>query len=98
MRARSRKQKARAFVAGLSRFVAVTALAAIALPPGVAHAGGPLGPNGAPITTSDYTLDLFQGPVLASSRVTAMGGAYSGLAEGAEGIPFNAAAASQRSG
>ena len=25
-----------------------------------------------------------------------MGGAYSGLAEGAEGIPFNAAAASQR--
>ncbi|MBS2018364.1 MAG: hypothetical protein JST00_36195 [Deltaproteobacteria bacterium] len=61
-----------------------------------AHAGGPLGPNGAPIQTSDYGIDLFQGPVLASSRVTALGGAYSALAEGAEGIPFNAAAASVR--
>lgn len=98
MRARSRKQKARALVAGLSHFVALSVLAAVALLPRVARAGGPLGANGTPITTSDYTLDLFQGPVLASSRVTAMGGAYSGLAEGAEGIPFNAAAASQRSG
>lgn len=61
-----------------------------------AHAGGPLGPNGTPIQTSDYGIDLFQGPVLASSRVTALGGAYSALAEGAEGIPFNAAAASVR--
>ena len=34
--------------------------------------------------------------MLASTRVTGMGGAYSALAEGAEGIPFNAAAASQR--
>jgi hypothetical protein len=64
--------------------------------PRITQAGGPLGPQGAPIQTSGYTLDLFQGPVLASSRVTAMGGAYAGLAEGAEGIPFNAAAASQR--
>lgn len=61
-----------------------------------ADAAGPLGPNGSPIQTSDYGIDLFQGPVLASSRVTAMGGAYSALAEGAEGIPFNAAAASLR--
>ena len=62
----------------------------------LASAGGPLGAQGTPIQTSDYSLDLFQGPVLASSRVTAMGGAYSGLAEGPEGIPFNAPAASQR--
>jgi hypothetical protein len=61
-----------------------------------ADAAGPLGAQGASIQTSDYTLDLFQGPVLASARVTAMGGAYSALAEGAEGIPFNVAAASQR--
>src|SRR4051812_748339 len=73
-------------VAGLSLFVL----------PRIAHAGGPLGPQGTPIQTSEYTLDLFQGPTLASSRVTGMGGAYSALAEGAEGIPFNAAAASQR--
>jgi hypothetical protein len=66
------------------------------LAPRLALAAGPLGPQGTPIQTSDYTLDLFQGPVLASSRVTGMGGAYSALAEGPEGIPFNAAAASQR--
>lgn len=91
MRARSGTKKACALRAGLSLFAG----AAIAWAPS-AHAGGPLGPRGSQLQTSDYTLDLFQGPVLASSRVTAMGGAYSGLAEGAEGIPFNAAAASQR--
>ena len=55
-----------------------------------------LGAQGSPIRTNDYTLDLFQGPVLASARVTAMGGAFAGLAEGTEGIPTNLAAASQR--
>lgn len=62
-----------------------------------ARADGPLPANrGDPIRTSDYSVDLFQGPTLASARVTAMGGAYVGLAEGAEGIPFNPAAASWR--
>ena len=62
-----------------------------------ANADGPLPANrNDPITTSDYSVDLFQGPTLASSRITAMGGAYVGLAEGAEGIPFNPAAASWR--
>jgi hypothetical protein len=61
------------------------------------RAAGPLPENrGDPITTSDYSVDLFQGPTLASSRITALGGAYTGLAEGAEGIPFNPAAASLR--
>jgi len=64
--------------------------------PRTARAAGELGAQGTPIKTSNYTLDLFQGPTLASSRVTAMGGAYAGLAEGSEGIPTNAAAASQR--
>lgn len=87
LRARFRsRRKARALAAGL-----LLCLASVD-----ARAGGPLGPQGTPIRTSNYTLDLFQGPVLASSRVTGMGGAYSALAEGAEGIPFNAAAASQR--
>jgi hypothetical protein len=62
-----------------------------------ANADGPLpGNRGDQIRTSDYSVDLFQGPTLASARVTAMGGAYVGLAEGAEGIPFNPAAASWR--
>ena len=61
-----------------------------------AKAGGPLGPQGAQVQTSQYTVDLFQGPVLASSRITALGGAYTAIAEGTEGIPFNPAAASLR--
>ena len=92
-RARFRpRRKARALAAGLLLCLATAATAF----PRAAFAGGPLGAQGTPIQTSNYTLDLFQGPVLASSRVTGMGGAYSGLADGAEGIPFNAAAASQR--
>lgn len=61
-----------------------------------AHAAGPLGPQGSRIQTSRYTIDLFQGPVLATSRITAMGGAYTAIAEGADGIPFNPAAVSLR--
>jgi hypothetical protein len=86
------KRSARALAAGVSFCSAWVALGA----PQAALAGGPLGAQGTPIQTSNYTLDLFQGPVLASSRVTGMGGAYAALADGAEGIPFNAAAASQR--
>lgn len=60
-------------------------------------ADGPLPANrGDPITTSDYSVDLFQGPTLASARITALAGAYTAVAEGAEGIPFNPAAASVR--
>ena len=62
----------------------------------VAHAGGPLGAQGTRIQTSRYTVDLFQGPVLATTRITALGGAYTAIAEGTEGIPFNPAAASLR--
>ena len=61
------------------------------------RADGPLPPNaGDPIRTSDYSVDLFQGPVLSTARVTALGGAYTAIAEGAEGIPFNPASASLR--
>jgi hypothetical protein len=61
-----------------------------------ARAGGPLGPPGSRIQTSSYGVDLFQGPVLASSRISALAGAYTAIAEGTEGIPFNPAAASLR--
>lgn len=50
-----------------------------------AHAAGPLGAQGAPITTSNYTVDLFQGPILASERITGIGGAYAPVGEGVDG-------------
>ncbi len=67
------------------------------LTPRSAIAAGPLPANrGDPIRTSDYSVDLFQGPILATTRITALGGAYTALAEGSEGIPFNPASASLR--
>jgi hypothetical protein len=45
---------------------------------------------------NDYTIDLFQGPILAPTRVISMGGAYAGLAEGLAGVVANAAAPAVR--
>jgi hypothetical protein len=61
-----------------------------------AWAAGPLGPEGAPIQTSAYGVDLFQGPVLATTRITGLGGAFTAIAEGTEGIAWNPTAASVR--
>jgi hypothetical protein len=61
-----------------------------------ARAAGPLGAQGAPITTSNYTLDLFEGPVLSSGRVTGLAGAFSAIAEGVEGMTACAAAPAVR--
>lgn len=61
-----------------------------------ARAAGPLPGQGQPITTSAYAVDLFQGPVLASSRLTALAGASAPLAEGTEANGFNAAAPAVR--
>lgn len=63
-----------------------------------AEAGGPLGEQGSRIGTSKYSVDLYQGPVLATTRITGMGGAYTAIAENTDGIPFNPAAASLRPG
>lgn len=79
-----------------SKACALTAAGLVLLCGSEAQAGGPLGPQGSRIQTSQYTVDLFQGPVLASSRITALAGSYTALAEGTEGIPFNPAAASFR--
>ena len=49
-----------------------------------------------PITSSDYNLDLFQGPVITASRVIGLAGAYVPLAEGCEGEYSNAASPSVR--
>ena len=61
-----------------------------------AHAQSRLGGQGSTIQTSNYSVDLFQGPVLATARITGLGGAYVAIAEGTEGIAFNPAAVSLR--
>jgi hypothetical protein len=73
------------------------AIAAVLCSPGIARAEPPaVGPSGAPITTSGYRVDLFQGPVLMSSRATGMGGAYAAIGEGVQGYAVNAAAPAVR--
>ncbi|MFO0694721.1 MAG: hypothetical protein U0230_14260 [Polyangiales bacterium] len=61
-----------------------------------ARADGSLGPEGTPITTSDYSVDFTRGPVLSSSRATGLSGAFSSIAEGAEGGLTNPAAVANR--
>ena len=51
---------------------------------------GPVPPN------NDFALDLYQGPVLAPIRVTGLGGAYAGYAEGIAGFVANAASPALR--
>jgi hypothetical protein len=55
-----------------------------------------LGDNGTPIQTNDYAIDLFQGPVIASTRVMGLGGAYVAVAEFTEGTTQNPAAPAVR--
>ncbi|MCS6798731.1 MAG: hypothetical protein NZ898_09390 [Myxococcota bacterium] len=45
---------------------------------------------------NDFVIDLFQGPVLGSSRIVGMGGAHAGIAEGIDGVPWNPAANASR--
>jgi hypothetical protein len=79
-----------------SKACALVAAGLVILCGAEASAGGPLGPHGSRFQTSQYTVDLFQGPVLATTRITGLGGAFTAIAEGTEGIPFNPAAASFR--
>ena len=55
-----------------------------------------LGPTGGAISTSQYAVDLYQGPVTTSTRVIGLGGAYDAIAEGSEGNFVNPAAAAIR--
>lgn len=76
----------------------IGALAALSLVTWAADAtaGGTLGPNGSTIRTSDYAIDLFQGPVFAGTRVTGLGGAYVAIAEDVDGDLQNPAAPAVR--
>lgn len=59
-------------------------------------AGGPLGPNGSALQTSDYAIDLYQGPVFAGSRVTGLAGAYVAISEDVDGDLQNPASPAVR--
>ena len=52
--------------------------------------------DGQPITTNHYGIDLFQGPVLASTRVIGLAGAFVAIGEGVEGNTQNPAAPAVR--
>jgi hypothetical protein len=81
---------------GLRHFAAPLALAGFVLWSAPCRAGGPLGPNGSAITTSDYAIDMFQGPIFAGSRVTGLAGAYVAIAEDVDGDLQNPAAPAVR--
>ncbi len=49
-----------------------------------------------PITTNHYSIDLYQGPVLASTRVIGLAGAFVAIGEGVEGDTQNPAAPAVR--
>ncbi|MDH3654648.1 MAG: hypothetical protein OEN21_10295 [Myxococcales bacterium] len=71
-------------------------LALVALALGPAPALGQLGPDGSPITTSNYTVDLTRGVVISTSRVIGLSGAATSLAQGVEGGLQNPAAVAYR--
>jgi hypothetical protein len=55
-----------------------------------------LGDEGSPIDTSDYTIDFYQGPILASSRTIALAGSFAALTEGVIGYAVNPASVAMR--
>src|SRR5262249_5869873 len=54
------------------------------------------GGGGDPLVGKHYTIDVFQGPILAPSDVIGIAGAYAGVAEGIAGMVVNAAAPAVR--
>lgn len=93
MQRHSTKKASALVAAGLS----VSGLLVSLTTAGPAHAAGPLGQQGSRIGTSQYNVDLYQGPVLATTRIIGLGGAFTAVAEDTDAIPFNPAAASVRS-
>lgn len=69
---------------------------AVELFPLDADAAGPLASNGEAITTSSYSIDLYQGSVFAGNRVMGLGGAYVAIAEDVDGDLQNPAAPAVR--
>lgn len=59
-------------------------------------AAGAAAQEAEPLTSNDYTIDLVQTPVLGSGRIVGLGGAYTALADGIDGAPWNPAAYGSR--
>ena len=59
-------------------------------------ANAQLGPDGSPIDTSNYSVDLSRGVVVSSSRVVGLSGAATSLAQGVEGGLQNPSAVAYR--
>jgi len=87
----ARHRREAPLVAALAAFALASAIA-----PGAARAAGPLAPQGQPITTSDYTIDFYEGPVFAGSRVVGLAGSNVAIADGVSAYPANPAAAAYR--
>lgn len=77
-------------------FVALPALLSALLSAPSTWAGGPLGEEGTPLTTSRYSVDLYQTAVWAGSKVTSLGGSFVALAYDVDGMLQNAAAPAVR--
>ena len=73
--------------------VLLTLVGIVGLP---AQAEGQLGPDGSPITTSNYSVDLTRGVVISTSRVIGLSGAATSLAQGVEGGLQNPSAVAYR--
>jgi hypothetical protein len=76
---------------GFFRWGSIGAVALLLLGPSAAWAQGLR-----PLQPGRFTLDLFQGPLLAPIGITGMAGAYAGYAEGIQGMVANAAAPAVR--
>ena len=55
-----------------------------------------LGPAGSEIDTSNYTIDLHQGPITGSSRVIGLAGTTAPITEGVDGFAVNPASVAMR--
>jgi hypothetical protein len=62
----------------------------------LARESAALGPDGSPIDTSNYTIDIYEGPILDSSRNTGLAGSYAALTTGVNGYPVNPASVALR--
>jgi hypothetical protein len=73
---------------------AVSCVVCLLASTGVARASLP--GEGEEIRTNDYSIDLYQGPVLSANRVTGLAGAFVAIADGVEGSAMNPAATAAR--
>ena len=80
----------------MSRWRKLVLTGALTALPAQAAAAGPLGSTGDPIQTSAYAVDLTGGPVISSTRLVGLAGAYVALADGVDGDPINPAAPAVR--